>query len=364
MRVLMLTRRVDKDDSRAGFAHAWIERLARHERIDRLDVICLERGWVDLPPGVRVASMGKERGYSRPRELWEFWRALAPVSRDADVVFGHMIPRYTLAAAPWILARRLPVVQWYTHRQVTLELRLVHALAARIVTASPESFTLPSRKVTVLGHGIDMARFRPSENAPGGERLIIAVGRLSPIKNYETLIQATARLAARPGCQDVQVVIAGGAPPPHGHVYREQLRALASEQGVSERLTFLGPLPYQDIHTLYQLAAVSVNLCPTGGMDKAVLESMASAVPVVVHNRTFVPLLAGDADRLWCAELDPEQIADRLAALLAQPPESRRALGERLRERVRLEYDLDGLIDRLVAVFAEVAGAGRGVSSR
>ncbi|HEC24177.1 MAG TPA: glycosyltransferase [Chloroflexi bacterium] len=357
MRVLMLTRRVDKDDWLAGFAHTWIERLACHERVERLDVICLEMGRHDLPSSVHVASMGKERGYGRLRELWEFQKAIAPVIRQADVLFGHMIPRYTLAAAPWALTHRVPVVQWYTHRQVTLELRLVHALAARVVTASPESFRLRSEKLTVLGHGIDTERFRPPAH-PSEERLVLAVGRLSPIKHYETLIEATARLVARPGYQDVRIAIAGGTTPQHGEAYGEHLRALARERGVSDHVVFLGPVPHREMHTLYRQAAVSVNLCPTGGADKAVLESMACGLPVVVRNRTFLPLLGDEAERLWLPELDPDLLADRLADLLLWPVERRQALGGRLRERVRADYDLDGLIGRLVTVFEEVI-AGR-----
>jgi glycosyltransferase involved in cell wall biosynthesis len=354
MRVLMLTRRVDREDWLAGFAHTWIERLARHPQIDHLDVICLERGAVDLPPNVHVASMGKERGYGRLRELAEFRRALLDVIGQADVLFGHMIPRYALVAAPWALAHRVPVVQWYTHRQPTAELRLVHALAARIVSATPESYPLPAEKVVYLGHGIDMARFCPPPE-PVAEPLIVSVGRLSPIKHYEALIEAVALLAKRPGYEGVRAVIAGGTTPQHGDAYRQALIDLAGARGVSDRIEFAGPVPHHEIHNLYQQAALSVNLCPTGGADKAVLESMACGLPVVVRNETFLPLLGDDADGLWSPDLDPEQVADRLAGLLDRSAEARREIGARLRERVRADYDLDGLIDRLVGVLAEAA---------
>lgn len=351
MHVLMLTRRVDQADWLAGFTHTWIDRLAR--QVDFVDVICLELGDYDLPANVRVQSMGKEQGYGRLRELWEFLRAIKSIIRDVDVIFGHMIPRYTLVAAPWAITHRIPVVQWYTHRQVTVELRLVHALAKVIVTASPESFSLSSNKVVVLGHGIDMERFAPVSEKVTGERLILAVGRLSPIKNYEVLIKAFGYLASRPSYEDVRVAIAGGLTPHHGQVYADQLRTLAGECGVGDRVDFLGPVPYREIHRLFQRAAVTVNLCPTGGADKAVLESMATGVPVLVHNQTFLPLLGEDTPSLWCESLDPDQLAGQLAEMLSQSSEQREALGLRLRERVRADYDLDGLVRRLVGVFEE-----------
>jgi glycosyltransferase involved in cell wall biosynthesis len=353
MRVLMLTRRVDKDDWLAGFAHTWIERLAAHPQIEHVNVICLERGTVGLPDNVGVASMGKESGASRLAELWNFQRAIAPVIRHADVIFGHMIPRYTLVAAPWALMFSVPVVQWYTHKQPTFELRLAHMLAKRIVTASLESYPLPSSKVSVLGHGIDLSRFRPAES-PSTEPLVVAVGRLSPIKHYEALIEATAQLITRPGFENVRVAIAGGSTPQDGEAYTNHLRTLAAECGVKQHVDFLGPVPHEDIPALYRRAAVTVNLCPTGGVDKVVLESMASGVPAVVRNETFLPLLASDRDMLWCADLDPGRIADRLAGVLSSPPTARIGLGTRLSERVRADYDLDAFIGRLVGVFEEV----------
>src|SRR5690606_12909793 len=101
VRVLMLTRRIDRDDPRAGFAHRWVEALARYPRVEGVDVICLEMGEHALPPNVTVASMGKERGYGRLREMVEFARAINRVIRRTDVIFGHMIPRYVVVAAPW-----------------------------------------------------------------------------------------------------------------------------------------------------------------------------------------------------------------------------------------------------------------------
>jgi glycosyltransferase involved in cell wall biosynthesis len=364
MHVVMLTPQVNPMGWVTGFIHGWIDALARHERVDQLDVICLEMGPYDLPANVTVTSMGKEQGYSRLRELFELERAIASVIGRADVLFGHMIPRFTLFAAPWAKLFGVPIVQWYTHRHVTPELRIVHALADRLVTASPESFTLPSAKVTSLGHGIDTERFRPADDASAGttgERLIVAAGRLSPIKHYDVLIEAVARLATRPGFGDVRAIVAGGSTPEHGEAYAEQLRRLARDRGVGERITFAGIVPHQDMPELYRRATVTVNLCPTGGVDKAVLESMASGVPVVVRNETFLPLLGDDASGLWCEAPDPDLVADRLAGVLEQPPGARAALGRRLRQRMQADYALEGFIGRLVGVFEEVvARRGRG----
>lgn len=352
----MLTEKVDSGDWLLGFAHGWIGALAHHPRIERVEVVCLELGPHDLPPNVRIHSMGKERGYGRVRRLLEAQRAIRSAICEVDVALAHMVPRYALVAAPWAKLRGVPLVLWYTHRAVSLELRLAHALVSRVVTASPDSFTLSSRKLTVLGHGIDLARFRPADSLSGSQegRLVLAVGRLSPIKNYEALIEAAARLTARPGFEDVRFAIAGGETEQHPG-YAKRLRALARQHGVADRLDLLGPVPPGDMPARYRSAAVTANLCPTGGLDKAVVESLASGVPAIVHNRTFLPLLGEDASALWVEDLDPEGVAGRLAALLTLSPQERAALGLRLAARARTGYGLEGFIDRLVAALGEVA---------
>jgi glycosyltransferase involved in cell wall biosynthesis len=117
---------------------------------------------------------------------------------------------------------------------------------------------------------------------------------------------------------------------------------------------FLGPVAPDRIPVLYRASMITANLCPTGGLDKVVLESLASGVPAVVHNATFRPLLADDESLLWAETLDPKVVADRLAAVLSLDEAARVGLGRRLADRVRAEYALEGLIARLVDVFREV----------
>lgn len=354
LNVLMLTRRVDKADWLAGFAHGWVERLAQHPQVKHLTVICLELGEYDLPDNVTVYSMGKEQGYGRLKLLQTLWDHIASVAPNTDVIFGHMIPRYVLASLPYILRYRIPVVQWYTHRKVTLELRLVHLFASQMVTASAESFNLKSDKLTILGHGIDMRKFVPSSTLPTEQR-IIAVGRLSPIKHYETLIEAVSLLVQDPAFADVRVEIAGGLTPQQGEAYAQSLYDLVNELAVKEHITFLGPVAHEDIPDLLHTATSTVNLCPTGGVDKAVIESLASGVPAVVRNATFVDLLGTDREALWCPDLDPQCVAHKIANLLRMPDAERQQLGLDLRQRVQQQYDLDGLVNRLVAVLSQAA---------
>src|SRR5262245_26820171 len=134
MRLLFITQKLDRADWLLGFAHAWVKTLAA--RVEGLVVICLEQGETDLPSNVRVISLGKERGLNRVRRMLGFVRAVAATIGQVDGVFAHMSPMFAIVSAPFAMARGLPRVLWYTHRNVDLKLRLATLLSSLVVTAS------------------------------------------------------------------------------------------------------------------------------------------------------------------------------------------------------------------------------------
>ena len=338
MRLLFITQKVDRADWLLGFTHGWLKTLAG--KVDRLTVICLEQGEVDLPANVRVISLGKERGVSRLGRAVRLGRALAASIGQVDGVFAHMSPVFAIAAAPFATARRIPLVLWYTHRRVHAALRLATVLSSAVVTASPESFQLAASKVHVLGHGIDTEQFRPGPAPEDGPPLVLAVGRLSPVKRYELLIESAKVLQARGVA--AHFAIAGGDPP-GGAAYGDRLRAQG--RGAIE---FLGAVSHREIAAWYHRSTLAINLCPTGGLDKVVLEALFCGRPAIVTNRSFAPLL-GDEGRAWLVGETSESVAAGLAASLTDPAVP--AKTEAIRRRAVAAHSLDGLMDRLVSLF-------------
>ena len=71
MKLLMITRKVDKDSGLAGFTYNWIKKLSKH--LDKLYIICLEKGNISgLPDNIKIYSLGKEKGKNRWKEFWNF----------------------------------------------------------------------------------------------------------------------------------------------------------------------------------------------------------------------------------------------------------------------------------------------------
>ncbi len=353
MRWIMLTRKLDPADDRAGFVMRWIEGLAA--RLDHLDVICQETAHPALPENVTAHSMGKESGAGRltqARRLAGHLRALVP---ESDGVFCHMIPRYVWFAAPWTRLHRKPLLFWYTHRQVTAELRLARVLATHILTASPGSFPLPTPKVRVMGHGIDADLFPPPEGENDPPDLLL-VARLSRIKRQDWLLRATAALAARADTGPFRVVIAGG-PVENEPGYPAALRALVAASEPRPDVVFTGPLPRAELAARVRGCAVALNLSPPGLFDKAALEAMIAGKPTLVTNPDFLPLLGAAADLLYLPpEAGEDALIERLARLLALSPDERRALGLALRARALEVHALEGLMGRIVALMCEAVG--------
>ena len=55
----------------------------------------------------------------------------------------------------------------------------------------------------IIGHGINTEQFIPSDSTGGEHHVILAVGRVSPIKNYELLIDALDIVVHQYGCKNI-----------------------------------------------------------------------------------------------------------------------------------------------------------------
>jgi glycosyltransferase involved in cell wall biosynthesis len=350
MRVAMLVQKVDERDWLMAFTVRWIRALAA--RVDHLHVITLEQREADLLGNITVQSMGKERGYGRPRELIAFYRALGRIICDVDVIFSHMTPRYTWLSAPLAVPYRKPQLLWFVHRQVSAELRLALAACTYAVTAVPDSFPIQSTKVRAIGHGIDADFYAPDPNCqPDNPPLIVYVARLMPIKHHETLLRA---LASSTLDRSVQAAIVGAVPAGQDPAYLTHLENRARVLGIADRVMFTGGLLSDAVRDLYRRATVAVNLSPPGLFDKAALESMLTGAPTIVSSPAFDEMLGDHGSHLRITSPDnAEGLAAKLQALLALSPQQRAAMTQYIRERVKAAHSLDGLMDRLVALMKQ-----------
>jgi len=199
-------------------------------------------------------------------------------------------------------------------------------------------------KLHVVHCGIPVEQFTGSphdvrEDIP----MILCVGRLVPEKGHAVLLRAVAMLVERG--RQITVTFAGEGPS------RPSLERLADKHGIASRITFLGAVGQDDIHTLYSTASIFCLPSFAEGIPIVLMEAMAMGVPVVSSRITGIPELIDDGRTgLLVAPGRADEVTDALERLL-DDPSLRRELGSRARELVIKEFNAASSAKQLHALF-------------
>ena len=315
---------------RAG-PHVYVTELARALGAlldDRLSPIASRFA---APVGARRTMADRLRTLGR--DLWWHQVGVARAARRSGAVVLH------LPAGMGPVRRRLPTVltihdlavlhfpelfrPWFRHYARVVLPRAARAADAIIAVSQAskadivETLAIPEERVVVVLNGVDRC-FRPvpagSEGTPDVRRryglprdFVLTVGSVEPRKNLPRLLQALARLRARPDTADVVLVHAGPEGWRAGDV-SPTIRAL----GLSDAVRFLGYVPREDLAALYGAARLCAYPSLYEGFGLPVAEAMACGCPVVTSNVSSLPEVAGDAAVL----VDPRSV-DEIAAGIA-----------------------------------------------
>ena len=353
MRLLLFNLATDADDPILGFTTRWICALA--ERIDFIHVITMRAGRVEMPENVRVYSVGKEKGYGEPRRAAEFYRLLLRVLQGnrIDVCFSHMIPIFTILAAPVLKMTGIPLVTWYAHPSLTSTLKLAHFVSDQMLASLPTAYPYKHDKLVVVGQGIDTDLFLPDGEQPEHPPIVLCVGRLSPVKDHPTLIEAAA-LLRQSRCNPFRVVIVGGPAGPRDDDYVRSLHEQVSTLGLKDVVHFEPAVAIDMLPRWYCRCSLLVNMTPTGSGDKVVWEAMACGRPCLVANEGFKDTLGEFADRFLFGYGNAQELAERLKWTLSLSDDRRRLIGNQLRQNVVQRHSLRRLSERLVNLFTQL----------
>ena len=219
-------------------------------------------------------------------------------------------------------------------------------------------FGLSPGRVYVAPNPIDLARIEAGARTPldieGRRPFIVTAGRLEHQKGQDLLLRAFASSRA---CDGLDLVILG-----EGSL-GAQLRALASELGVAERLRFQGfeanPWAWFGRARLFVLPS------RWEGFPNALLEAMACGAPVVASACDFGPreAIASGRSGLLTPVDDVEALRAALEAVLSDPARAR-SLGAAAKARAA-DYGLAKSVEAYSAIFeAQVLSSITGSSTR
>lgn len=256
-------------------------------------------------------------------EIWNGMPFMSPVwSRNPRIVFLHHVhgQMWRMVMNPPALGRLGEVLEsriappFYRNTPV---ITLSESSRQEIISA----LGLPAANISVVPPGVE-PRFRP-----GGVRapapLVVAVGRLVPVKRFDLLIEVLARL--RPRHPGLEAVIVG-----EGYE-RPALEGRIRTLGASGWLSLPGRLDEYDLVDLYQRAWVVASASSHEGWGMTLTEAGACATPAVATRITghadavtdgVTGLLAGS----------PADLEGALDSVLSDPA-LRQRLGAAARER-------------------------------
>jgi glycosyltransferase involved in cell wall biosynthesis len=352
-------------------------------------VVFTRRDSVDLPesvefaPGVRVEHVPAGPPKRVPKDellayMGDFAICLSRrwLVRPPDIVHAHFWMS-GLAALEGVRAHGIPVVQTF-HALGSVKRRyqeeadtsppsrirqegvIAREVSAVIATCTDEVDELGAYGVTpdhvfVVPCGVNTADFRT--DGPTSERgdepfRIITFGRLVPRKGVDTVIEALRHV---PGAE---LVVAGGPDRRFlgGDTEARRLMRLAEDQGVADRVSFVGRVAHDDMPSLIRSADVAVSVPWYEPFGIAPVEAMACGVPVIAsavggHLDTVLDGVTG----LHVPARRPAALAVLLRRLLADGA-LRRSLGAAAAEHVRDRYpwnrvaaETEAVYERLVA---------------
>jgi glycosyltransferase involved in cell wall biosynthesis len=311
--------------------------------------------------GTQVVSLARRPGF-QPRLGCKIAR-LAEAG-GVDVLHCHHYSPFVYGQIAALANRRLRVV-FTEHGRLSdnppsLKRRLINPILGRlpssIVAVSADlkrhmiAEGLPAARVSVIHNGIDPGpRPTPAERLKVrhefgflDDQLVLGtVGRLDPVKDLRTLLEAVGALhKARP---TVRLLIVGDGPE------RPRLESYARHLGIERIVAFAGYR--RDARALLPALDVYVNSSVHEGVSLTLLEAMAAALSVVATSVGGTPeVIADQQTGLLVEARSAGQLASAIQSLL-HVPEWRFALGNAARARVETDFSIDTMVDKYLRAY-------------
>lgn len=171
--------------------------------------------------------------------------------------------------------------------------------------------TMPG-EIGIIYNGIDIEQFKPQKKEPHDKFIIINTSRLTPRKGIKYLILAAKQLTKRD--KKLKIILAG-----EGNEKRD-LEILTEKLGIAESIQFTGSVNHDKISEFYNQADVFVLTSLNEGMSNAMLEALASGLPIITT-------LTGGAQELvqegvngfFIKTKDSKDLAKKMERILSNP---------------------------------------------
>lgn len=212
-----------------------------------------------------------------------------------------------------------------------------------------------AKKIHLIGNGIDMRPFAdatPSLRTDGdGEGALVVgwIGRLSNEKGADIFLRAAASVLAE--CPGTRFVVVGDGPD------LALLNALIDDLNIRKSVSLVGRR--EDMPAVYASLDVMVSSSRQEGLPMAILEGMASGLPLVATAVGDVPTVVREGSTgFLVASEDVKSLAAGIVGLL-RDPSLRRHLGSAARKLIAEEFSAERMAVNYLRVYENALAPGK-----
>lgn len=205
-------------------------------------------------------------------------------------------------------------------------------------------------RYTVIPTGIDLEPYRHTDGRSlrskmgwQDEKVLISIGRLGQEKNWDTLLKAVKRVHQKH--PEVRFVLIGDG------MERESLQRLATELGISERITFTGEMPFSDVIQYLKAADLFGFASVTETQGLVTMEALAAGLPVVAVDASGTRDCVEDGEQGYLVPNDADALADSIIRLLDSPGTMKKFRSKALKKAK--EFDVKNCTRQLLEVYKQ-----------
>jgi glycosyltransferase involved in cell wall biosynthesis len=302
---------------------------------------------------------------------------------DFDLIHIHSLYRFPMTYAGW-LARKMNVpyiisphgsLDPFLYKQSRYNVflkriyervfdlpNLDHAAAVHFTTqaeAESTNFLDLKARCEIVPLGIDWetykslpvkGAFRKRSGLGGQTPLVLFLGRINFTKGLDLLVPAFASLLKE--LPEAHLALVG----PDNEGYGSKVKRWCAEQGIQEKVVFVGHLGADDVREAYVDADVFVLPSYTESFGLTVVEAMACGCPVVLSDQVKIWREVQHAGAGLVTGIDADEIAEALYFLLTHKQEAM-AMGVRGREVVEKRFTWDRIVDKFTKVYQDLIPA-------
>tara|TARA_Y100000590_G_scaffold166700_1_gene190879 strand:- start:2222 stop:3289 length:1068 start_codon:yes stop_codon:yes gene_type:complete len=300
-KLLILNLGIDSNDTSLGFTHTWINELKNEYPI--IDVITMRLGKNDLGEDVGIYFVNKNNKkltkFQQIKKIRYLFNEVLSKT-NYDHCFAHMSPLLLVLGARKLRKKGIESTLWFTHpgpnygvKRIVLYLAMLSA--KKIVTASDNSFPYKTKKLNVIGHGIDFSRFEKREVDKIEKFLYL--GRISESKKVHTIVENFLRFNEA-NQNNYSLTLIGGTLNNKDEKYLEKIKKIING---NQKIKLIGKVPHEKLGQVIKEFDCNINIANKGFFDKVVLETLYSGIinicysddykqfyPVDQHDKLFI----------------------------------------------------------------------------